>query len=174
MNQLLQQLDRPPLTDDPTWQKFRNDLKAFIEVTEDLRRYSLEGFDKFKVVDKELNALLDRSAEEQSRFFARAKSSNRSRAIDPDLEHHRANSGRPGRSRHDLGSAAAFGEMRRSVEEARRERVFTSQLLEGMVSAVAASMSTIASAVRMPPSSESFPAPASAHQFTKSLLPNRP
>src|SRR4029078_8103017 len=31
-----------------------------------------------------------------------------------------------------------FGQMRRSVEEARRERVFTSQLLEGMVSAVAA------------------------------------
>jgi signal transduction histidine kinase len=31
-----------------------------------------------------------------------------------------------------------FGQMRRSVEEARRERNFTSQLLEGMVSAVAA------------------------------------
>ena len=31
-----------------------------------------------------------------------------------------------------------FGELRRSVAEARRERVFTSQLLEGMVSAVAA------------------------------------
>ena len=31
-----------------------------------------------------------------------------------------------------------FRQMRRSVEEARRERVFTSQLLEGMVSAVAA------------------------------------
>src|SRR5687768_3276250 len=29
-NQLLQRLQRPPLTEDPVWQTFRNDLKAFL------------------------------------------------------------------------------------------------------------------------------------------------
>ncbi len=45
---------------------------------------------------------------------------------------------RVGCRRHVWEIQRRFREMRRSVEEARRERVFTSQLLEGMVSAVAA------------------------------------
>ena len=139
LNQLLRETDRPGLTNDPAWQKFRLDLQAFVEVTEDLRRYSLEGFTKFDVVDKELDALLAASAEAQLDVFRQselieleAARAIRSWSLIALL----------------VGALVAagtiweiqrrFGEMRRSVAEARRERVFTSQLIEGMVSAVAA------------------------------------
>src|SRR6266550_4424649 len=69
MNQLLQQLEGPPLASDPTWQKFRNDLRGFVEVTEDLRRYSLEGFNRFSTVDAELDTLLEQSVQEQVDVF---------------------------------------------------------------------------------------------------------
>jgi signal transduction histidine kinase len=139
MNDLLRQLERPPLANDSSWHKFRDDLRAFVEVTEDLRRYSLEGFDKFSIVDAELNALLRRSQEEQAEVFRQGELIEQSAA----------------RSIRTwsvialiVGALVAagtiwevqrrFGEMRRSMDEARRERVFTSQLIEGMVSAVAA------------------------------------
>ncbi len=139
MNQLLQQLDRPPLTDDPTWLKFRNELKAYIEVSEDLRRYSLEGFDKFSTVDTELDTLLGQSAEEHVEVFHKSET----------IEQNAAQSIRAWSViALIVGALVAagtiwevqrrFGQMRRSMEEARRERVFTSQLLEGTVSAVAA------------------------------------
>src|SRR6185295_1298749 len=64
LNQFLRELERPPLASDPVWNKLRNDLIAYAEVTEDLRRYSLEGFEKFDVVDKEVNRLLEESNQE--------------------------------------------------------------------------------------------------------------
>lgn len=139
LNQLLQQLDRPSLAGDPAWQKFHLDLQSFVEVTEDLRRYSLEGFDKFNIVDTQLDTLLRQSSDAQTEVFRQselvqqeAARSIRTWSVIALI----------------FGALVAagtiweiqrrFGEMRRSVEEARRERVFTSQLLEGMVSAVAA------------------------------------
>lgn len=138
-NQLLQELQRPSLANDATWQRFRDELASFVEVTQDLRRYSLEGFDKFRAVDGDLNALLAESANEQIEIF------QKSQAIDQEAE-------RSIRSWTFIallvGALVAagtiwevqrrFGEMRQSMEEARRERTFTGQLLEGMVSAVAA------------------------------------
>ena len=138
-NDLLRQLERPTLANDPTWGRFRTDLATYIDVTEDLRRYSLEGFQKFKVVDAELNILLDQSAQEQIEIFRQGEIIEQSAA----------------RSIRTwtvialiFGALVAagtiweaqrrFAEMRRSMEDARRERIFTSQLLEGMVSAVAA------------------------------------
>jgi signal transduction histidine kinase len=139
MNQLLGQLERSPLVSDPTWQKFKGDLGSYVEVTEDLDRYSLEGFDKFSVVDSELNAFLDQSNQEQSEVFRQSEV----------IEQNAARSIRTwSLIALIVGAMVAagtiwevqrrFGEVRRSVEETRRERVFTSQLLEGMVSAVAA------------------------------------
>jgi signal transduction histidine kinase len=139
MNELLGQLTRPSLVNDPTWQKFRDDLQSYVAVTEDLRRYSLEGFEKFRTVDAELDALLGQSTDEQAEVFHQSEVVEQSAA-------------RSIRSWSVfaliVGALVAagtiwevqrrFGEMRQSMEEARRERGFTSQLLEGMVSAVAA------------------------------------
>lgn len=138
MNDLLLQLERPLLAD-PKWQKFKNDLKAYADATEDLRRYSLEGFEKFNIVDTELNNLFEQSSQEQAEVFRESEI----------LEQNAARSIRLWTVIALIAGALVaagtiweiqrrFNEMRRSMEEARRERVFTSQLIEGMVSAVAA------------------------------------
>ncbi|MDQ1639230.1 MAG: hypothetical protein QOF62_2569 [Pyrinomonadaceae bacterium] len=139
MNQLLSELQRPPLASDETWQRFRADLQSYVEVTEDLRRYSLEGFDKFKVVDTELNTMLDQSGQEQNEVFQRSEA----------IEHEAARLIRLWNLVVLIVGAMVaagtiwevqrrFSAAARSIEEARRERGFANQLLEGMVSAVAA------------------------------------
>ncbi len=138
-NQLLQQLERPPLANDPAWQRFRGDLDSYIDVTDDLRRYSLEGFTKFGVVNAELNSMLDQSGQEQTEVFQRSEIIEQNAARSIRLWNIAVLI---------VGALVAagtiwevqrrFGAMTRSIEEARRERAFANQLLEGMVSAVAA------------------------------------
>ena len=90
-------------------------------------------------MDTELNALLNQSTQEQIEVFHQGEI----------IEQSAARSIRSwGLIALLVGALVAggtiwevqrhFGEMRQSMEEARRERIFTSQLLEGMVSAVAA------------------------------------
>jgi signal transduction histidine kinase len=139
VNQLMGQLEKPPLSDDPAWHQFRNDLQSYVEVTNDLRTYSFEGFSKFRTVEKSLAGLLTASQLEQSEILRQSEAIEQeaTRAI-------------------RLWSIIAllvgaivatgtiwevqrrFRQMRHSMFEARRERTFTTQLLEGMVSAVAA------------------------------------
>jgi signal transduction histidine kinase len=136
---LLTQLENPPLSSDPSWGRFRGDLASYVEVTEDLRRYSLEGFKRFQTVDTELNTLLGNLTEGQIEVFHQGEK----------IEQNAARSIRTWSVIALIFGALVaagtiwevqrrFGEMRQSVEEARRERNFTGQLLEGMVSAVAA------------------------------------
>jgi signal transduction histidine kinase len=139
LRELLRMLERPPRDSDPVWAKVRSDLAAYIEVTVDLRRYSLEGFDKFKTVDDEVDGMLAQLAAEQNDVFQKSEA----------IQFEAARTIRTWSVIALIfGGLVAggtiwevqrrFGAMRRSTEEARRERVFTSQLLEGMVSAVAA------------------------------------
>ena len=138
LKSLLRDLERPA-AGDPVLNQLRDDLIAYVKTTEDLRNYSLEGFGKFDVVDKEVDRLLKERDQKQievsqkSDAIAQAASrSIRTWSVIALI----------------FGALVAagtiweiqrrFGQMRRSVEEARRERNFTSQLLEGMVSAVAA------------------------------------
>jgi signal transduction histidine kinase len=139
VNRLLSLLERPPLSEDTTWRQFRADLESYVEVTEDLRRYSLEGFGKFDVVDKELDQLLAKSGQEQTEIILKSEALQQNAARSIRLWSVIALL---------VGAIVAAGtiweaqrrfrQMRRSMFEARRERVFTNQLLEGMVSAVAA------------------------------------
>jgi signal transduction histidine kinase len=139
LRELLRMLERPPRDSDPVWSKVHSDLAAYIEVTVDLRRYSLEGYDKFKTVDTEVDAMLANLAAEQNDVFQKSEA----------IQFEAARTIRTWSVIALIfGGLVAggtiwevqrrFGAMRRSTEEARRERVFTSQLLEGMVSAVAA------------------------------------
>jgi signal transduction histidine kinase len=135
---LLEELERA-LSGEPTWWKFHDNLAAYIKMTEDSRRYSLEGFDQFGVVDRELNELLEKATQQQSEVVQQSDSAQQEAA----------------RSIQSwsviallVGALVAggtiwesqrrFSQMQRSIEETRRERTFTSQLIEGMVSAVAA------------------------------------
>jgi two-component system, NtrC family, nitrogen regulation sensor histidine kinase GlnL len=139
MNKLIPQLERPPLSNEPKWNQFRGDLESYVEVTENLRRYSLEGYPKFRTVDGELNDLFAGSTQEQEDIFQRSAA----------IQQRAARTIRVWSLVALLAGflvAAGtvwevqrrFRQMRRSMNEARRERSFSNQMLEGMVSAVVA------------------------------------
>jgi signal transduction histidine kinase len=132
-------VDIPPLSQEPAWQKLRDDLQTFIAATEDTKLYNQKGFARFRTVDDDLNALFDKvqtkDDEVVDNVIAMQQSSRKSIitwSIAALL----------------VGALVAtgtiwevqrhFSQMRRSMLETRRERTFTTQLLQGMVSAVAA------------------------------------
>lgn len=139
VEKLLPLLDHAPLSELPKWHAFRNNLASYVEITKDLGRYSQEGFAKFRDVDAELNDIVHDSSLEQEQIFERNEAMQRSAA-------------RSIRSWNLIailiGLVVAVGtiwqvqrrfrQTRQSADLARREREFNSQLLEGMVSAIAA------------------------------------
>jgi signal transduction histidine kinase len=135
----LQRVDSPPLSQEESWQQMRVDLQEYVEITRDSKRYSLEGFAKFGVVDKQLSELFATLQKERDGVIDRvleiqgaARKSIISWTVIALLVGAMVTIGTIWQvQRH-------FSEMRRSVSETRRERIFATQLLEGMVSAVAA------------------------------------
>ena len=135
----LEALDRPPLSENSAWRDIRQDTQAYIEVTTDPRRYTLEGFDRFRNVDNKMTALSNTLKEEQAELANKIQGLQNEARRSILLW-----------SLIALGTGALvaagtvwevqrrFKQMRRSVSETRRERIFTNQLLEGMVSAVTA------------------------------------
>jgi signal transduction histidine kinase len=139
VNHALDLLDRPNIAEKPSWTQMRADLRAYLDVTQDRRRYSLEGWKAFQTVDNELHNLFRELEVEQQQIGttitsmqAQAKKSNRRWTVIALLAGALVAGGTIWQVQRQ------FREMRRSMFEARRERTFTTQLLEGMVSAVAA------------------------------------
>src|SRR5882762_6092535 len=136
---LLPQLDHLPLSEMPGWRKFRDDLAAYIEITKNSTRYSQEGFAKFRDADEELNGIINNLASEQEQVFFRidAMQKEATRSI---------------RTWNVIALLAGllvavatiwqvqrrFRQTRQSTDAARREREFSNQMLEGLVSALAA------------------------------------
>lgn len=139
VERILRDFQRPPLSDEAPWQQFQKNLREFIEVTRDLRRYGLEGRDKFEPVQSSLNALLAALSAEQNKIIEDSRVMEAEAARTISLWTTIALI---------VGAFVAaatiwevqrwFRRMRRSMGEASRERAFTTQLLQGMVSAVAA------------------------------------
>ena len=136
---LLPQLGHLPLSQMPGWRAFRDDLATYIEITRDINRYSQYGFAKFRDVDEELNGIINNlgSEREQLLFRIDAMQKEATRSI---------------RTWNVIALLAGllvavatiwqvqrrFRQTRQSTEAARREREFSNQMLEGMVSAIAA------------------------------------
>jgi signal transduction histidine kinase len=121
------------------WSKLKTDLQGYIDVTRDRGEYNLHGFNRYKPLNDDLNKLLPEAKERYEKVGEEIDASQR--AANQTI------------LRWSLvavlvGALVAVGtiwqvqrhfrEMRHSVLETRRERTFTTQLLEGMVSAVAA------------------------------------
>jgi signal transduction histidine kinase len=138
-SKLLDQLDHAPLDDLPNWRKFRDELAAYVEITKDRDRYLQEGFPHFRDLDAELNQLIQDSTIEEQQVFARANAMQK--AATRSIRTWNLFALLAG-----LGVAIAtiwqvqrrFGQTKQSTEAARREREFSNQMLEGMVSAIAA------------------------------------
>ncbi|MCA1564497.1 MAG: hypothetical protein LC803_02345 [Acidobacteria bacterium] len=131
--------DHLPVAQTPPGQAFRADVAKYIESTKDAEQYSLEGYKSFRPVEEGMRALLTQVNQQQGQ-----------------LERERLSLAAQAARRISLlrwiamlfGALIAaatiwevqrrFRQMRRGLEESRRERLFSSQMLEGMVSAVAA------------------------------------
>jgi signal transduction histidine kinase len=136
---LLRDFQRPPLAEEPDWQQFRSDVEAFVELSRDLRSFGLTGRTRFEAVDARLGNMLTSLNAEQNKIIndsrleeAKAARTIRLWTLIALL----------------VGAFVAaatiwevqrwFGRMRSSMSDATRERAFTTQLMQGMVSAVAA------------------------------------
>jgi signal transduction histidine kinase len=137
--ELLPWLDHPPISDLPKWQKFRTDLSAYLDTVHDRERYAVNGFTSFRAVDNDLNDLIAESGAEEHQIAAEAEAFQVAATRSIRLWNIVALI---------TGFAIAiltiwevqrrFGQTKRSTEAARREREFSNQILEGMVSAIAA------------------------------------
>ena len=137
--QAIERLDTPPLSGEPVWNELRTELQLYVQSTMDARNYSLKGFAGFRKVLGKISDLFEKEKQFQEN-------------IDDETERVRDES-RKAIIRWIalalfVGALVAVGtiwqvqrqfrEMQHSMFETRRERTFTTQLLEGMVSAVAA------------------------------------
>jgi signal transduction histidine kinase len=139
LNKVLPLFDHLPVSQTEKGASFRRDLAAYLETTNDLDRYSLEGFEKFRAVDTEFEGFLSEANRAQDNVL------NESNAL-------QAQAARTIRGLTWLallvGALVAaltiwevqrrFRQVRESLELASRERSFSTQVLEGIVSAVAA------------------------------------
>lgn len=139
VKQLLEKLEQPPLVEEKAWLQFHNDMQTYLEITEDAKRYSLEGFRAFRTVDAQLTRLFGVWQQRQEVIYSEIKAAEEEARRKIRLWTTLALL---------VGGLVAAGtvwevqrrfkQMRRSMFESRRERTFTNQLLEGMVSAIAA------------------------------------
>jgi len=137
--EVARKLDEPPLAQEQAWQKLSTDIQSFIKVSEDQREYSLKGFGMFRAIENDLNELFEKVRNEDDgvvKNVVEAQQRSRKAIITWTI------------AALLVGALVATGtiwevqrhfrQMRRSMLETRRERTFTTQLLQGMVNAVAA------------------------------------
>jgi signal transduction histidine kinase len=136
---VLKNIDRPPLSDEQPWRDLKQELDTYLQITEDSRRYGLEGYEKFHTVDSKLGSLFNNLqndyiavTEKVLALQREARRSVRIWSIIAFLAGALVATGTVWQVQRQ------FRQMRRSMLEAGRERTFTNQLLEGMVSAVVA------------------------------------
>jgi signal transduction histidine kinase len=137
--ELLPTIDRAPFAQTEKWRTLRKNLDQYLPLTEDLDAYNARGFPLFRDVDLALNEMLQGMTGEQNEIL------RQSEALRDSAAH-----------RIYLWTVIAlltgalvvattiwevqrrFRQMQQSLELARRERQFSTQMLEGMVSAVVA------------------------------------
>ena len=136
---LIPPLEKPPLAQLPEWRTFRDDLVTYIETTKDAEAYSLHGFEQFQRADRELDERIQQNWAEQNEVTERseqlANSATRSIRIWSLIA---ILAGLFVTSATVWEAQRRYRQTRESAEVARREREFSNQMLEGMVSAIAA------------------------------------
>ena len=132
-------LTRPEKVQPKDWEDFQINLQNYIDVTQNQRTYNQLGFERYKKLEDSFEKLLPLAQESYE-------------SVDEAMVRYQWQAKRTiliwSIAALFVGALVAggtiwqvqrhFRDMRRSVLETRRERTFTTQLLQGMVSAVAA------------------------------------
>jgi signal transduction histidine kinase len=135
----IEKLDRPPLAQLPQWRTFHDDLVVYVETTKDSTAYSMHGFEQFQRADRELNELIQQNSVEQSEVTQRSEQVAYSAARSIKIWSLIAIlAGLFVTAATVWEAQRRYRQTRESAELARREREFSNQILEGMVSAIAA------------------------------------
>ncbi len=136
---LIPPLDKPPLASLPQWRTFRDDLVTYVETTKDAAAYNLHGFEQFQRVDGELTEITSQNWIEQAEVTQQseqlATSASRSIKIWSLIA---MLAGLFVTAATVWEAQRRYRQTRESADIARREREFSNQMLEGMVSAIAA------------------------------------
>jgi signal transduction histidine kinase len=139
VNLLLRRCDRAGFAQSDKWRAFRPHLDSYLATTDDAELYNQHGFDEYRGLAPELDVIIDDTLNEEGLILQRTEELQRSAA-------------RAIRFWTGLAIVAGllialgttveiqrrFRQLRRTMQDARREREFSNQMLEGMVSAVAA------------------------------------
>jgi signal transduction histidine kinase len=139
VSNLLPKLLHAPAAELPKWHKLHDDLTDYIEITKDPDLYSQQGFAKFRDVDELLDSIIADLASEEPLVFLQAE--DKRQAATQSIRKWNIIALLVG-----FVVAVAtiwqvqrrFSQTKESTEAARREREFSNQMLEGMVSAIAA------------------------------------
>jgi signal transduction histidine kinase len=136
---LLPEFDQLPLSDEAKKQDVRQRLARYVEITKDLRAYSLDGFVASRDLDEKLRSLMSEVAEKRIQLDEqRIDTLKRAQSGINFLMWLAALTGLAVATATLLEVWRRFRQMRRNFAELQRERQFSSQMLEGMPSAVAA------------------------------------
>jgi PAS domain S-box-containing protein len=136
---LIPLLDHAPLSEMPNWRAFRNDISAYLETTKDAEDYNQTGFVQFQRADGELNELIRGNSNEQEQILQQSESLAAAAARSIRIWTAIAILAGLFVAAGTIWEAQRrYRQTRESVEAARREREFSNQMLEGMVSAIAA------------------------------------
>jgi len=136
---LLPVLDRVPSEQFPKWRAFRTTLQSYIETTESNDDYSLNGFEKFRQVDSQLNEIIRDTSLEQDTVFQQSDQLVTASVRQIKLLSMIAVLASLFVTAGTIWVAQRrYRQTRSSTQAARREREFSNQMLEGMVSAIAA------------------------------------
>ena len=139
LEKLLPGFDALPLKDREKKQNVRRMLGEYVEITKDLREYSLNGFTAQRDLDKELQAFMEQVGQERDDLNVRRDEAlKRAQNEIRFLMLMGALTGLVVAAATTLEVWRRFRQMRRSLAALRRERQFNLQMLEGMPSAVAA------------------------------------
>jgi signal transduction histidine kinase len=139
LNQLIPPLDRPPLNQLGQWRTFHDDLVIYIETTKNAETYSLRGFEQFQRADRELDDLIKQNWAEQNEVTQRSEQLANAAAQSIRIWSLIAIlAGLFVTAATVWEAQRRYRQTRESAELARREREFSNQILEGMVSAIAA------------------------------------
>lgn len=132
-------LDRVPAFSDPDWSKLRLDIQKLVELSKDVQSYGVDGHDQFVKVNSDIDSLFGQlQALQQDNLNAMVTAQRNARKSILTWSLLALGAGALVAAGTIWQVQRHFWQMRRSMLEARRERTFTTQLLEGMVSAVAA------------------------------------
>jgi signal transduction histidine kinase len=132
-------LERPPFSESPAWKQLHDDLQKFVKLTENTRDYGQDGFSTVRGINTQLNTISGTLNEEQAQIFTQVQElQDRARRRIQTWSVIALLAGALVAAGTVWEVQRRFKQMRRSMFEARRERTFTNQLLEGMVSAVTA------------------------------------